>query len=212
MIKRFTLLSLALFAASAAQASEATSTKGDPAKGQAIASTVCVACHGADGNSPVPVNPKLAGQIPEYLAKQLHNFQGVGGKQPERVNAVMNGMAAALSEDDIKNVTAWFGSQKQVPDTAKNPKSVDAGQKLWRAGDLKKGIPACAGCHGPAGAGLPVQYPRLAGQWSDYIEVQLKSFRAGERENDLNKVMRTIALKMTDSEIKAVADYAAGLR
>ena len=211
MIKRFTLLSLALFAASAAQASEATA-KGDPAKGQAIASTVCVACHGADGNSPVPVNPKLAGQIPEYLAKQLHNFQGTGGKQPERVNAVMNGMAAALSADDIQNVTAWFGSQKQVPDTAKNPKTIEAGQKLWRAGDLKKGIPACAGCHGPAGAGLPIQYPRLAGQWSDYLEVQLKSFRAGERENDLNKVMRTIALKMTDNEIKAVADYAAGLR
>ena len=212
MIKRFTLLSLALFAASAAQASEATPAKGDPAKGQAVASTVCVACHGADGNSPASANPKLAGQIPEYLAKQLHNFQGVGGKQPERVNAVMNGMAAALSADDINNVAAWFASQKQVPDTAKNPKTVDAGQKLWRAGDLKKGIPACAGCHGPAGAGLPIQYPRLSGQWSDYIEAQLKSFRAGERENDLNKVMRTIALKMTDAEIKAVSDYAAGLR
>lgn len=212
MIKRFTLLSFALAAASMVQAAEEHAVKADPEKGKAIASTVCAACHGADGNSPAPANPKLAGQIPEYLAKQIRNFQSQGGKPAERTNAVMNGMAMAVPPDMVNDVAAYFAAQKLTPDVAKNPKTVEKGQKLWRRGDLEKGIPACSGCHGPTGAGLPAQYPRLAGQWSDYIEAQLKSFRAGERENDLNKVMRTIALKMTDAEIKAVSDYAAGLR
>ena len=195
-----------------AHASEEAKIKADPAKGKAIAETVCVACHGADGNSAVPANPILAGQVPEYIAKQLHNFKAVDGKPAARNNPIMGGMAAALSDEDIQNLGAWFSSQKQKPAQAKDGSKIALGQKLWRQGDFKKGVPACAGCHGPAGAGLPAMYPRLAGQYQDYTETQLKAFRAEERANDPEKMMRTIAAKLSDVEIKAVAEYAAGLR
>ncbi|MBS0347013.1 MAG: cytochrome c4 [Proteobacteria bacterium] len=211
MIKRSLLLSL-LLATGAVQAEEKASAQPDLAKAKQTAETVCVACHGADGNSQIPTNPKLAGQHAEYLAKQLRNFKSEGGKPAERANPVMGGMAAPLSDDDIKGLAAYFAGQQLKPEAAKNKASIELGQKLWRAGDLKRGIPACAACHGPAGAGLPAQFPRLSGQFSDYTEAQLKAFRAGERANDPNKMMRTIALKMTDPEIKAVADFAAGLR
>lgn len=197
-------LALATLAANAAQP--------DLKKGQEIASQVCVGCHAADGNSTAPVNPKLAGQIPEYIVKQLRNFKAAEGKPAERQNPIMNGMVAALSDEDMKSVAAYFSSQTLKPDVAKNKATIELGQKLYRAGEPSKGIPACAGCHGPTGAGLPAQYPRIAGQWVEYTEAQLKAFRAGERANDPNKMMRTIALKMTDPEIKAVADYIAGLR
>ncbi|MBS0352691.1 MAG: cytochrome c4 [Proteobacteria bacterium] len=211
MIKRSLLLSL-LLATGAVQAEEKASAQPDLAKAKQTAETVCVACHGADGNSQIPTNPKLAGQHQEYLAKQLRNFKSQDGKPAERANPVMGGMAAPLSDDDIKGLAAYFAGQQQKPEAAKNKASIELGQKLWRAGDLKRGIPACAACHGPAGAGLPAQFPRLSGQFADYTEAQLKAFRAGERANDPNKMMRTIALKMTDPEIKAVADFAAGLR
>ena len=211
MIKRSLLLSL-LLATGAVQAEEKASAQPDLAKAKQTAETVCVACHGADGNSQIPTNPKLAGQHAEYLAKQLRNFKSQDGKPAERANPVMGGMAAPLSEDDIKGLAAYFAGQQLKPEAAKNKATIELGQKLWRAGDLKRGIPACAACHGPAGAGLPAQFPRLSGQFADYTEAQLKAFRAGERANDPNKMMRTIALKMTDPEIKAVADYAAGLR
>ncbi|NTV12042.1 MAG: cytochrome c4 [Zoogloea sp.] len=211
MIKRSLLLSL-LLAAGAASAQDKAAAKPDLAKAKQTAEQVCGACHGVDGNSQIPTNPKLAGQHAEYLYKQLRNFKTEGANPPERANPIMNGMAAPLSDDDAKSLAAYFASQKQVPDAAKNKATIEVGQKLWRAGDASRGIPACAGCHGPAGAGLPAQFPRLAGQFSDYTEAQLKAFRAGERANDSAKMMRTIALKMTDPQIKAVADYAAGLR
>ncbi|MBS0372441.1 MAG: cytochrome c4 [Proteobacteria bacterium] len=211
MIKRSLLLSL-LLAAGAVQAEEKASAQPDLAKAKQTAETVCVACHGADGNSQIPTNPKLAGQHQEYLAKQLRNFKSQDGKPAERANPVMGGMAAPLSDDDIKGLAAYFAGQQLKPEAAKSKATIELGQKLWRAGDLKRGIPACAACHGPAGAGLPAQFPRLSGQFADYTEAQLRAFRAGERANDPNKMMRTIALKMTDPEIKAVADFAAGLR
>jgi len=187
--------------------------KADPAKGQIIATQVCAACHGADGNSAAPINPKLAGQIPEYIERQLANFKpGADGKAPQRANPVMMGFAAALSPDDIRNIAAYYAGQTPKPGAARNDKTVLLGQKLWRGGDVARGIPACASCHGATGAGIPVQYPRLKGQHAEYTEAQLKAFRAGERANDPNRMMRTIALKMTDAEIKAVADYAAGLK
>ena len=202
-----------LFATSLiAHASEEAKGKADPAKGKVIAETVCVACHGADGNSAIPANPNLAGQIEEYIYKQLKNFKSVDGKPAARNNPIMGGMAAPLSDEDMKNVAAWFASQKQKPAAATDESKIALGQKLWRQGDFKKGIPACAGCHGPAGAGLPAQYPRLAGQFAEYTEGQLKSFRVDERANDPEKMMRTIAAKLSDVEIKAVAEYAAGLR
>jgi cytochrome c553 len=186
--------------------------KVDAAKGQEIVSKVCVACHGVDGNSPSPVNPKLAGQIPEYLEKQLLNFKPGANGKAERANPVMAGFSATLSADDVRNVSAYFAGQKAKPGAAKNKDTILLGQKIWRGGDVAKGIPACASCHGASGGGVPVQYPRLAGQHAEYTEAQLRAFRAGERANDAAKMMRTIAGKMSDAEIKAVADYAAGLK
>jgi len=211
MIKRSLLLSL-LLATGAVQAQDKAAAQPDLAKAKQTAEQVCGACHGTDGNSQIPVNPKLAGQHAEYLYKQLKNFKSEGGAPAERANPIMGGMAAGLSDADMKGLSSYFASQTLKPESAKNKASVELGQKLWRAGDLKRGIPACAACHGPAGAGLPAQYPRLSGQFADYTEAQLRAFRAGERANDPAKMMRTIALKMTDPEIKAVADYAAGLR
>ena len=186
--------------------------KADPAKGQAIATQVCVACHSADGNSVAPANPKIAGQFAEYLNKQLVNFKPQGDKKAERENAVMGGIVATLSPDDMKNLAAYFAGQKLKPAAAKDKVLAAVGQKLWRGGNVATGVPACAGCHGPDGSGIPAQYPRIAGQYAEYIEVQLKSFQAGQRVNDAKGVMRGVTARMTDREIKAVADYAAGLR
>lgn len=202
----------AAFALSAHAAGHAKAHKGDPAAGQAIGSTVCAACHAADGNSTTSANPKLAGQHADYLFKQMRNFKTEGDKQPERANAVMNGMIAAFDENQMRDLAAYFASQKQTGEKAQNRETIASGQKLYRAGDAGKGLPACAACHGPAGAGIPAQYPRIAGQFAEYTEAQIKAFRNGERANDPNKMMRTVALKMTDAEIKAVADYIAGLR
>jgi len=186
--------------------------KGDSAKGQSIANKVCAACHGPDGNSPTAINPKLASQIPEYLQKQLSNFKSAPGKKAERENPIMAGMAAGLSPEDMRDVAAYFAAQAAKPGAARNRETLALGRKIWRGGDSAKGLPACAACHGATGAGLPVQYPRLAGQYPEYIESQLKAFRAGERRNDANKMMQSIAAKMSDPEIRAVADYVFGLR
>lgn len=209
---RTTALAVLLAASFSAYAGEEAKAKADPEKGKATAETVCAACHNADGNSMIPANPILAGQHKEYLFKQLANFKAAGDKPAVRQNGVMNGMVAALTEEDMRNVAAWFSQQKMKPTQAKNAETIKLGEKLWRGGNLAKGIPACAGCHGPAGAGLPAQYPRLAGQHAEYTEAQLKAFRVGERANDPEKMMRMIADKMSDAEIRAVADYAAGLR
>ncbi len=201
------------FAAQAtAQESKAKSAKPDLAKGSAIASTVCAACHGADGNSTAPANPKLAGQHPEYLVKQLSNFKvQAGATAAARVNPVMAGFAATLSEEDMRNVAAYFAKQAQKPGTAKSSKeTVALGEKLYRGGASDKGLPACAGCHGPTGAGIPAQYPRIGGQWADYTSSQLTAFRDGGRKNNLQ--MAQVAAKMSDAEIKAVSDYVAGMR
>jgi cytochrome c553 len=193
-------------------AAEQAKAKADPAKGKAIAETICVACHGADGNSAAAANPHLAGQVEEYLYKQLRDFKAADGKPAARNNAIMAGMVAALSDDDMRNVAAWYAAQKAKPAVARDQSKIALGQQLWRQGDFKKGIPACAGCHGPAGAGMPAQYPKLAGQFPEYTEAQLKAFRVEERANDPEKMMRMIAAKMSDVEIKAVSEYAAGLR
>lgn len=195
-----------------AHATEGAKSKADPAKGKIVAESICVACHGADGNSMTSANPHLAGQIEPYIYKQLVNFKAVDGKPAARDNAIMAGMVAALSDEDMRNVSAWFASQKLKPAVAKDESKIALGQRLWRQGDFKKGVPACAGCHGPAGAGIPAQYPRLSGQFPEYTAAQLKAFRVGERANDPESMMRTIAAKLSDVEIAAVAEYAAGLR
>ena len=184
----------------------------DAAKGQAIASQVCAACHAADGNSQIAANPKLAGQFYEYLHKQLVNFKPKGGKKADRDNAVMAGMIANLSPADLKDVSAYYASQKLKPAAAKDKELAALGQKIYRGGNAATGVAACAGCHGPAGVGMPAQYPRIAGQFPEYIEAQLKAFRGGARANDANGMMRSVAARMTDREIQAVSEYAAGLR
>jgi len=187
--------------------------KVDTAKGQQIASQVCAACHGADGNSIGPPNPKLAGQVSEYLAKQLMNFKPAApGKSAERQNVVMAQFAASLSADDVRDVAAFYASQTLKPEKSKRKDTIELGRKIFRAGIAEKGVAACAACHGATAAGVPVQYPSLAGQYADYIEAQLKSFRSGERANDPNRMMRMTAAQLSDDEIKAVADYIAGLR
>ncbi len=184
----------------------------DLAKGKQIASQVCVACHAADGNSVIPANPKLAGQIPEYLLKQLRDFKSEGGKPARRQNPIMNGMVATLSDADMRSLAAYFGSQTLRPAVAQDKELAAQGQKLYRGGDAATGVPACAGCHGPSGAGIPIEFPRLGGQFSEYVEAQLKAFKSGARANDPNEMMRTIAARMSDQQIKAVAQYVAGLR
>jgi cytochrome c553 len=184
----------------------------DAAKAQSIAAQVCAACHAADGNSTAPANPKTAGQIPEYLHKQLLDFKAQGGKKPARESPIMMGMVANLSEADMKALASFYGGQKLQPAAASDKNLVAAGQRLWRGGNAATGVPACAGCHGPAGAGMPAQYPRIAGQYADYVAAQLKAFKEGGRANDPNGMMRAVAARLTDREIRAVAEYAAGLR
>lgn len=201
---------IALMCAGAAAAQAP--AKPDAAKGQAIASQVCAACHGADGNSPAAANPKLAGQFYDYLHKQLANFKPQDGKKAARDNAVMAGMVANLSAADMQNVAAHYAAQKLKPAVAKDKELAALGQKVYRGGNAATGVAACAGCHGPAGAGMPAQYPRISGQFAEYIEAQLKAFRAGTRANDPNGMMRSVAGRMTDREIQGVAEYVAGLR
>ncbi|MCC7547554.1 MAG: cytochrome c4 [Burkholderiales bacterium] len=181
--------------------------KTDLAKGQSIAAGVCAACHGTDGNGPLPANPVLAGQHREYITKQLRDYKA-GGRQ----NAIMNGIAAGLSEQDMRDVAAYYQAQKPHQGTAHDAKLTIAGQKLYRGGDSGDSIAACSGCHSPSGAGIPAQYPRLKGQHADYTIAQLKAFRAGERANDENGMMRGVAARMTDQDIAAVAQYVQGLK
>jgi cytochrome c553 len=183
----------------------------DPARGQQIATQVCAACHGADGNSQAAANPRLAQQHSEYLYKQLLDYTVRQGQQrPARENAIMNGFASQLSDDDKRNVSAWFAAQTAALNTARNKQTLELGQRIWRAGLPEKALPACSGCHNPAGLGIPTQYPRLAAQHAEYVETTLKDFRQGTRRN--NPAMQEIAAKLSDSEIRAVADFVQGLR
>lgn len=184
-----------------------TAGKPELAKAQQIATQVCAACHAADGNSTSPANPVLAGQIADYTAKQLMNFKG-----GERKNAVMTAMAAGLSPADMKALGAHFAGQQPKSRAAKDAALVQQGQSIYRGGIPSKGVPACTSCHSPHGAGMPAQFPRLAGQYPEYTIAQLQAFRSGERANDPNKMMRMVAVKLTDQEMKAVAEYVAGLR
>ena len=183
----------------------APAAKPDLAKGEATYTAACAACHGADGNSASPAYPKLAQQHPEYLVKQLQEY-----KSGKRANAIMSGMAAGLSDADMKNVAAWLASKSAKPNFAKEKDLVALGERIYRGGIADRQIAACAGCHTPTGAGIPSQYPRLSGQHADYAVSQLVAFRDGVRKN--NAQMTGVAAKLNDREIKAVSDYIAGLR
>ncbi len=193
------------FSASANSVAPAKSAQPDLAKGEASYGAVCAACHGADGNSGTPTFPKLAQQHPQYLVKQLQEF-----KSGKRANAVMMGFASALSEDDMRNIAFWVGSKAAKPGFAKDKEAVALGERIYRGGIADRQVPACAGCHSPNGAGIPAQYPRIGGQHAEYAAAQLTAFRDGVRKNSLQ--MNQIAAKLNDREIKALADYVAGLR
>ncbi len=183
----------------------------DLAKGKATAAAVCAACHMPDGNSMIPQNPKLNGQHAAYIEKQLLNFKmKPGAKEPERNNAIMMGFASMLSDEDIRNLAAFYASQKPTPGAAKRPDLVAQGERIYRAGLPAKGVPACIGCHAPSGAGIPAQYPALAGQHPEYTEAQLNAFRLGTRKNSAQ--MMTISSKMSEAEIAAVSEYVATLK
>ncbi len=205
-------LAAALFVAQVAFAAPPVpAPKADLEKGKATAGAVCAACHMPDGNSMIPDNPILAGQHAAYTKKQLYNFKvKPGAKEAERANAIMAGFAAMLSDDDIRNVAAFYASQAAKSAGAQRKELVELGSAIYKAGVPSKAVPSCAGCHGPNAAGIPAEYPRLAGQHAKYTESQLVGFRGGVRKNSAQ--MTAIAAKMSDAEIAAVSEYIASLK
>ena len=204
-MKSLYVVASAMLFATSVMADEAKGpAKPDLAKGAAISATVCAACHTADGSRGIPTNPILQGQHADYLVKQLTEF-----KAGKRNNPIMKPIASTLSDDDMRNVAAFYASKTAKPGQSKVAASVALGMKIWRGGIADKSIPACAGCHGPTGAGIPAQYARLGGQHAEYVSAELGLFRAGKRNN--SPQMTTIAARMSDAEIAAVSDYVEGL-
>ena len=174
---------------------------------------VCSACHGVDGNSMIDMYPKLAGQHPAYLEKQLKNFRTAAktGGQEGRMDPIMGGMAMGLSDDDIADISAFFASQtKIVADVADIPA---AGEKLYKGGDAARGITSCIACHGPDGNGAEAAgFPAISGQHANYIKIQLTKFRASSRHNDLNGMMQDVAKKLSDTDIEALSKYISSIK
>jgi cytochrome c553 len=206
-------LALMAFSGAVYSADAPKAPKADPAKGSTLYSEgdnarglpACVSCHGAAGNSTITANPKLAGQPQEYLYKQLVDFT-----KPERNQPIMTTYAKMLSDEEKRNIAAYLATQSSKPGAAKNRETIDLGKKIYRGGIAEKNVPACASCHGPAGSGNPAKYPRIGGQHQDYTIAQLGAFKGNGRKNSAE--MTTIAQRMSDDEIKAVADYVAGLK
>jgi cytochrome c553 len=200
------------FAANCTVLAEETAAKPDLAKAKQTADQICAACHGADGNSPTPANPNLAGQQAAYITAQLEHF-----KSGIRNNAIMAGMVTTLTSSDMQALGIYFSQQKPKAAGIRERELVLAGQKLYRGGNSATGLPACAACHSPDGAGIPSRYPRLGGQHADYALAQLKAFKAGERGMDKDgkdvngRVMAQVAARLSDQEMRAVVQYASGL-
>ena len=192
------------FAAGPAPAAPVEKVKPDLVKGEASFAS-CSGCHGADGNSGTPAYPKLAQQHPEYIVKQLQEY-----KSGKRANAIMAGIAGGLTEDDMKNIAFWVTTNKAKPGAATDKDLVALSERIYRGGIQERQITACAGCHSPNGAGIPAMYPRMSGQHAEYTAAQLSYFRDGIRKNNL--IMTQVAARLNDREIKALADYIAGLR
>ena len=177
---------------------------GDSAdKAKSIVAANCAACHGMDGNSVVPTFPKLAGRHPEYIARELNEF--ITGK---RKSDIMAPITAALDPEDFKLLGAYFGSQKPSRGTVLDPKAAEEGRKFYFEGNEQSGVPACEGCHGTDAQGGK-RFPRLAGQHRDYLIEQIYNFRTNARI--ATRIMREVSNRMTDAEIKAVAEYLTGL-
>jgi cytochrome c553 len=196
-----------------ASAMQPPAAKPDLERAQKTASEVCLACHGPGGNSVVPVNPSLAGQPAEYISLQLAHF-----KAGVRVNPIMQGIASTLQPEEMKALGIYYSQQKPKQQAAKDAALVAAGQKMFRGGDMANGTPACSACHLPNGAGIAKNYPRVGGQHADYTYAQLKAFKSGERGADKEgkdtngMIMATIAQRLTDAQMKALAEYMSGLR
>jgi len=212
VVKSLAMMAFAV-ASSAQAAEEKKVVAADPAKGEAIyvngdaarGLSACIACHGAAGASVIGQNPKLGGQHEAYIYKQLVNFKG-----PDRKNAIMTSIATMLTDEEMKNISAYLDKQTAKPGAAKNKEIVELGKRIYRGGIAEKNVPACAACHGPTGAGMPAQFPRLSGQHQEYSTAQLVSFRNGTRKNSAQ--MTTISKRLSDDEMQAVSDYVAGLR
>ena len=203
-VTRFAAFMALVYAGASAAAAPAPVSKPDLARGQQLATTVCAACHGADGVSNAPANPHLAGQGADYIAAQLAAF-----KSGARPNPVMQGMAAGLTPEDMLAVGAYYQSQKPVQGVARDKALAERGQRIWRGGIKALGVPACAGCHGAAGAGIPAQYPRLAGQHAELSFGWLKGYATGARPH---AVMGPVASRLTEADMKALSEFIAGLR
>ena len=179
--------------------------QGDAAAGQAK-SALCGSCHGADGNSPLAMNPKLAGQSARYMVKQLQDF-----KSGARAGVTMAAMVLSLSDQDMEDLAAWYSSQQPTLQGA-NPESIELAQRLYRAGNSEIAVAACSACHSPTGKGnAPAGFPSLSGQHAEYTLQQLKDFRSGVRQNDGGEMMRTVVERLTDKELEALASYVSGL-
>ncbi|QWE30830.1 cytochrome c [Polynucleobacter sp. Adler-ghost] len=183
-----------------AAAGESLYNSGDASRGV----VACITCHGPKGQSAVATWPKLSAQHAAYTAKQLKNF-----KEGTRVNAIMMGMSMPLNEQDMINIGTFLSQQAPSQGVAQSKDALALGKSIYGGGIASKGVPACAGCHSPNGAGIPAQYPRQGGQWAEYSYNQLVNFREGTRKNSTQ--MTTIATKLSDQEMKAVSDYMAGL-
>ena len=213
LVKSLLVATLAVSGYAAAAAAPAAPAKADPAKGGTLYDSgdaarglpACVSCHGAAGNSTIGTNPKLAGQVTAYTYKQLMDFT-----TPARNNPIMSPYAKMLTDEDKKNVAAYLGTQVQKQGAAKDKDGVLLGKKIYRGGIVGTGVAACASCHGANGNGMPAQFPRLAGQHQDYTVAALQAFKSGARKNSVQ--MTTLAKRMSDDEMKAVADYIAGLK
>lgn len=195
---------MALVYASIAAAAAEAPAKPDMERGKQIATTVCAACHAPDGNSVVPANPRLAGQHASYIATQLAAF-----KSGARPSPIMQGMAGPLSPEDMQSVAAYFEAQKPAPQAAHDKALARRGQEIWRGGIKQVGVPACAGCHGAAGHGVPAQFPRLAGQYPDLTLGWLKAYATGTRPSP---IMGPIASRLNENDMKALSEYMSGLR
>lgn len=196
---------VAYFALVASAVAAPAAEGGDVAAGKAK-TAACAGCHGVDGNGGAdPTWPKLAGQIPEYLVKQLSDF-----KTGVRKNPIMNGMSAKLSPKDMQDIAAYYAAQQIKPGAAGSKELAEQGERIYRGGNAKMGVSACMSCHGPSGHGIPPRFPRVSAQTAAYSERQLLDFKSSRRAND-GDVMTRIAFRMSEAEIKAVSEYMAGL-